>query len=240
MANIEGVEYGADLREGYLFGHGQYCGAKPANNTPVAMVAEALKLGWSNGCPRARFLTERDPERMMIRYVRTNQWFTAVLNLILYRYHNSHNPDLYLWLAFPKRRREDEPVGLHEPLSVPKSHLEQISPMSAIAGYATPRILLEVLDQSRPDTLREAVIKTGQEPMHFLAHLSETAVRMGAKPERVLHHVYAQGVLDEENCRWAYVDLAEKLERYAPTVWKTYENLPQSQRLELAIAEIPA
>lgn len=229
-----------EVKDGYPFGYGRYYKLEPTDTTAEAIQEEAFRLGWSNGCPRARFYVLESTygaDWMMRRYAETNLWFVLATNSV---HHRFNNPQLYNMLALSKARLPDEPVGVYEELSVPRSHLIRISPMSAIEGYSTPRILLEIPEETRIEALRRAVILTGKEPSHFLAHLSQVTLDHGASPEKVLHHVYAQGVLEEENCRSAYRDLAESLERFAPTVWNTYIQLPQSQRLELAIAEIPA
>lgn len=242
MASITAIEYGPDFRNGYRFGLGQDCEARPTDNTPDAIVQRALELGWSNGCPRAMYYVMESPygaDWMMNRYAETNLWFAKIVNLVHFRF---KNPKLFDWISLTKPRLIDEPMGIHEPLSVPESHKRIIAPMSGIEGYSAPRILLELkagADRARVEALQQAVILTGLEPSNFLAHLAQIAVNMGVQPERVLHHVYAQGVLDEENCRRSYVDLAQTLEQHAPDVWQIYFNLHTNQRQELEIAEIP-
>lgn len=243
MATVGTIEYQPEIKYGQPFGYGRYCELNPADITTKAIQVEALKLGWSNGCPRARFYvleSEYGAAWMQERYATTNFWFGLAINLIHGRL---NNPRLYNLIALSKPRLPDEPVGNHELLSVPRSHVTKIAPMADIAGYSIPRILLEIPhdQQTRVEALQQAVILTGVEIGNFLAHLSRVAVDHGAKPERVLHHVYAQGVLDEENSRIAFKALAESLDRFAPAVWRdTYVNLPQSQRRDLEIAEIPS
>src|SRR3989344_2419796 len=144
MANIGAIEYGPDLRNGYLFGYGQNCEVRPADKTPESIVQEALALGWSNGCPRARYYVLESglgADWMMNKYAATNQWFQITRNLIHYRL---NNPPILDILTASKVRFDDEPIGIHEPLSVPESHKRRIAPMSAIEGYSTPRILLDI------------------------------------------------------------------------------------------------
>lgn len=232
------MEYGPDIRYTHPFGHGIYSEVNPRDSSPEAIMEEALKLGWSNGCPRVRHYIMESPhgaDWMMRRYAEVNRLFNAILDLVRFHFKND---GVYNLLSIPKERRMDEPVGKHEPLSVPRSHLTVISPMSAIEGYSTPRILLE-LSESKTDALREALVRTGHEPWNFLAHLSEIAVTSGAEPARVLSHVYHQGVLEEENTRLSYVQLAQTLEQHAHIVWRIYENLPDGLKKEFEIADIP-
>lgn len=247
MQNPEFVEYGPDKRYGVPFGEGResLLTLKLSFNSEDQIIEGILRLGWSNGCPVARELTGPNSpygaEYMLRRYSETNYWFREAVSLA-----RKHNRAVFDLLSRPRMRLPDEEVGKHEPLSVPRSHLWRISPMSSLEGYATSRVLIGVksqhfllLDSKAYAVLIDCLAVAGDEPWHFLAILSEKAVHSTFEPEIILHHVYPQGILEEQNCRTTYLNIARSLEMKAPTIWRALINLPQSQREDLAIAKIP-
>lgn len=238
-----GGEYHANDRYNpfEVFGLGINTDPDSPKNSPESKFEKGRRLAWSNGCPVAlELLGPNSPygiDYMLQRYAETNLGFRVSVN----RAKSLKNWAVYDLLTTSRVRLLDEPVGKHEPFSVPRSHLWEISPMSAIEGYATPRILIEVSGEydDRNRLLDQAIRTTGEEPWFFLANLAELAVSMGAQPEKVLHHAYAKGVLEEENCFTAYRNVASAFARKAPTVFRTLESLTPNQREELAVAELP-
>ncbi len=247
MKYIEATEYGPDKRYCVLFGEGRE-NLQTLNSrldSKERIIEAALRLGWSNGCPIARELTgpdsPYDAEWMLKRYSETSYWFREAVSLA-----GKHNRAVFDLLARPRMRLPDERVGKHEPLSVPRSHLWRISPLTSLEGYATPRLLVGIKNQNwvlsetkAYEALKECLSVAGEKPWDFLAILAEKAVGRTFGPEIVLSHIYPKEVLLGENCQTTYLNLAKSLEMKAPTVWKALINLPQSQREELEIAEIP-
>ncbi len=234
--------YGSTLRRGYRFGFGEYKGPKYG---PIKDENEhALMLGWSNGCPIVRELTSPDSpyslEWMLARYKETNQYFTDIRTIAI-RHKFSH----LAFLSNPQARLYTEPVGSYEPESVPTSYPYLISPMTGIFGYGSSRVAKEMAKKSDQATAMYEVLKTfiatTEIPTAFLAKLSETATeKYKVDPiNDVLPHAYAAGVLAEQNCRATFYNVAQSFSDFAPTVWKEYESLKPSERLDLGIAEKP-
>jgi len=241
------IDYRPETRfNGEWFGRGAYGDVRYRYQPEDGARESALRLAWSNGCPIAQELTgpnsPYDLAWMIHRYGETNEWFRFAMN------QTRINRAVRDWLTTPRLRLPNEPVGKYEPESVPRSHLWKIAPMTSIEGYSTPRVAIEIATkikgyEGKNEALRvlgETAQAAGDQPSRYLALLSESAVNHRVAPERVLHHVYAAGVLAEESCRTAYKNLAQALEQYAPTVWRTYQNLSDAEKSELQLASIPA
>lgn len=243
-------EYGPDKWKGHLFGFGTYhFGQQPIPKDRLQVLKTARLLGWSSGCPIAAELTNSQntqygPSVMLQRYDEVNQWFTLITKIA-----KDEDYLLYQQLTTPTLRLPGEPVGKHEHQSVPGSHLEQISPMSCIYGYATPRVVitlttLETIPTRAGRTMRavdvaKRMVKKAQTPAELLALTAEKTALIGVEPTQVLQHTLAQGVLEEENCRTAYINLANFLEDKAPNLMRAYLGLTTTEKTDLKIAEIP-
>lgn len=243
------VEYSkSEYRGGHKFGRGtrykiQQLGRE---KTLEEIVEETQLVGWSHGCPITRELTSPNspysPEWMLERYASVNEWFTSICNIA-----QKTNPSLYRLLRRSVPRFPDEPVGKHEPFSVPLRHLTHIVPMDMPWGYASPRLPIEIirLGGNKVDKTEQAysimtdAIQHSQTPRQLLTILSEKVILAGVDPINVLEHTLAAGILQEVNCRREYIHLAEELERNAPTVMNVYINLGSAEKTKLEIAEIP-
>jgi hypothetical protein len=247
-------EYGPDVRYRYLeFGKAGYTDPSVEGDINEPLETQVVKAGWSNGCPSVRQLafspsSQYGPEWMLHRYLETNSYGRKIAELAK----RFGAKGVYRYMTEPVLRLpgEDRP-GKYEPLSVPASHLWQISPMSGPVAYGSTRVAIEIRGRedkesaSRRDVAEEVTYRTLLEtwsmPNTFLALLGERAVRLGLKidAEIVLGHIYDSFVLEEENITTYYVGFANILERVAPTLWQVYNNLRPDQRKELGIAEVP-
>lgn len=243
------VEYSKSIfRDGYAFGRGTRCEVTRLGQekTREEAIEEATLLGWSHGCPIVRELIGPDssfsPEWMLQRYASVNKWFTDLCKVA-----QQTNPSLYRQLRKPTLRFPDEPVGKHEPLSVPFQHLTHIAPMDTPCGYASPRLPIEIirLGGNIPEKTEIAyaimvdAVQKAKTRRELLAILSEKVVLAGVDPVYVLEHTLATGILDEENCRREYIKLAEELEVKAPNIMRAYIGLNSADKARKKIAEIP-
>lgn len=236
------------FRNGHIYGMGTLHEIKDLGRkkTPEEIIKEARDAGWSDGCPVAQRLTSPsspyDPEWMLQRYTEVNRWFTYLCMEA-----DKLNPTLGWWLKKSISRLMGEPVGEHEPASVPFLHLTQIFPMDTPCGYASPRLPIEIikLGKNKMATTEQAyllmvdTIREARTPRQLLARLSERVVLAGVDPVHVLQHTLAAGTLKEESCFTECRKLVQCLEIDAPTVMNVYARLNQHERADLEIAEIP-
>lgn len=244
------TEYqGSDIRAGRVFGDGTLLGDRgenflSKNQPPEKIRQQALELAWSHGCPIPNELIPLYGAReIRNRYGECNFWYKS---WILPRTREL-NPELHKMLAKPFSRLINEPVGKHEPVSVPGSHLEQMSMMSTPWGYALPRVLIEQFgrcDSRNRDRVMKGldvldeVIKNSVTPMQFVAKLSEAVVLTDADPHKVLGHTLAREILEEENCSNLLNVLVSILNMEAPTLMQAYWKLNTQERKNLGIIEI--
>lgn len=240
------AEYGPNRKYGIAFGSGNFIRRDDLTKLPEDQIRTlALKLGWANGCPVVRELsdpsnTQFGPLSMAQRYNETNRWFKFISS-----YYERPTRSISSSLRVPILRHPDEPVGKHEPKSVPMLHLTQISPMSRIHGYALPRVFIELLSLRRHgsypvDFIHNAIARSSN-PDTLLSKLSLSVVaKGGVEPVSVLQHLFPAGLLAEENCRRAYISLAESLNHFAPDLVDEYLGLSTSEKANLEIADIPS
>ncbi len=159
-----------------------------------------------------------------------------------------YNPDLLKKLTSPTLRQPSEPVGIFERNRVPRSHMEDMSPLSTLVGYALPRVFIEGAGRGKDRTWEryfqtmetlERLIKESQTPAELLAKLAEAVTQQEADPIATLSHVLEPGILDEENNHIEYSLIAEALAQYAPSLWKKYQSLTPQERQEKGIINFP-
>lgn len=114
---------------------------------------------------------------------------------------------------------------------VPSSHDRQMSPLSTPWGYALPRVFIEQAGRREQRTWKryskaidflEKAIQKSETPIELLAIFSELAIKTDADPVLILGHIFAPGIVLEENCRTMYNQIAEMLRRRAPKLWAYY------------------
>jgi len=207
---------------------------------------KALDMAWSHACVIAVELTDPQhptlgPDWMLKRYGETNFWFGYILAEAI-----KLNSQLLASLEQPVPRKEGEPVGNFEEMSVPSTHLAEMSPMSRIYGYALPRVHIEAMGRGEARNQERALraikvldetIKASSVPAELLAVLSEKSLSFGADAKEVLSHILPSGVLKEENCLTDYQEIAEQLQLRAPTIWEAYAAISTQEKESMGVAE---
>ena len=232
------IQYGSEVRNGVKFGYGTWFSEPIPMGTLANQITDARLLGWSHGCPLAMELTDPSnpdygPLKIARRYAEVNGMFRHIINQAEF-----YNPSLIEQMLTPLQRSENEPVGKHEPESVPMSYLNQMAPMVKVEGYASPRVVLLMKRvNERQDIIRMSLLRSTN-PQDLLVNLSALAVGFFADPLQVLQHTLSADVLSEENCLSAYTSLAEVLERMAPSLHRIYLGLSTKEKVEAGIAVI--
>lgn len=220
------------------------------NLDPEKAKAYALELGWSNGCPVARELTdptneEYGPHKMIERYAQTNWWFDWITRWESRR----TNRRLYDQLTTVTERSSDEPVGKHEAISVPGLHLTHMFPMSHPVGYALPRVVIEETGRGSMETRAnkqemidklEAFIMISHSPSELLARVSGSvaAPYVTDNPVAVLSHALSSGVMEEENCPSQFAQIMTQMETHSPDLLRVYIGLSDQEKIAAGIAII--
>lgn len=252
MANPELVEYGAEYKFGSdvgRFGFGTFWGSISPKLPEEQIVARAIRLGWSSGCPRVKELIQPDSygaDWMMRRYSVCN-WMFREVSIEAYK----NNQPIFNQLTKPTPRKlPEEPLGIHERLSVPNSHKEIISPMSSLYGYAIPRLILMRRD-SHPDGIKSEQ-NSNRATVLMRVNVSEAKTLPGLlaslandlshendlERAEILSHILPQGILEEENCYTTYSEFVAELIETAPELFKVYQELTPSQRKELGVINL--
>jgi hypothetical protein len=213
------------------------------------IASQARFVGYANGCPVSGELidpeTGRGPEAMLNRYGEVNFWFVHITEMAA-----SRNPDLYDQLVSPVPRRDDEPVGKHEPLSVHEDYDAEIPPMGTLPGWALPRLFIKYLggeDQTVEETqhrlendlnILDRAVLLADSPAELLALLAEgvSQCKEGLTTDEVLQGVLSLGWLEEHNAVSMITEVKEALSRRAPEVWEAYSRLSADEKAELKIA----
>lgn len=241
----------SNSREQFEFGHGSFVGHVMGEPEFFDLSAQeqARIAGWVDGCPVVEELIDpantapgRGPENMLSRYAGLNFWFGYISREV-----RDHNPELYDQLMTPVARKDGEPVGKHEPKSVPDGYHDELYPMNTLAGYGLPRIFLEQLgtgDQTevadrmiRGLQVIDAAIPEATSPTELLARIGEGLVNDGdITPQQVMKHTLSQGWIDEHNSESTVEAFKAVLADTAPTVWDAYLNMDAEQRASLKIA----
>lgn len=156
------------------------------------------------------------------------------------------NPDLYIELTSWNTRSPGEPVGKHEKLHVPEIHLTELSPLTPPTGYALARVVICMMDalkkkRREPDYLWRIVqncVKESQTAEELLARLSDYALKQGVSPVEILQHVFAEGVMEEENTAHRFYTLSIAMNAYALQLMKVYSAMwtPEKRNNGILIA----
>lgn len=220
----------------------------PANN----VYKRALELGWSNGCPRARYLSDPvnpdfGPIRMMRRYNETNQMFVWVSRTLQWDFQEKLHRELLKPYA-----RVNSP-GIFEPESVPEDYRNYISPMSGVFGYAIPRILIDGTGQSyrgagacfsdyKSRHFVTETIRFGERATsinQFLSYIADQTLLNGQiSPELILSHILSAELLAEQNCPEVFDRVLEELKDSSPDLYRTYVNSSRFDRDQFGIATL--
>jgi len=236
--------YGPEEQFGRTFGDNKVLGDEGGSFSEKSLDEQVDALAWSEACPVKNYVIKRSgPEEAIKRYGEVIFARQMVLKTA-----EKHNPELHQALTVTLNRNFDEKVGVHEPTSVPESHLLVINSNSTPWGFSLPRILLDQFGKQKPDRqermqkgleILETTVKEVHTPLEFVAVLAERMAAADADRDRVLRSTLSKGCLDEENTRQLYQDLRAELKQHAPTLWKRYTELDSQTREELGIATVP-
>jgi hypothetical protein len=236
-------EYGKREQFGRLFSDNKLLGddytfpQKPINE-------QVDSIAWSEGCPvKNRVVGNNGPEVARDRYGEI-----IFARQMILEEAREHNPQLYQDLTVSLTRNPNEPVGKHEPESVPQSHITTIDANNTPWGFSLPRILLDQFGKRDNRTqgriqsgleMLEEIVKEVHSPLEFMAVLAEQAVKADADIDTVLKSTLSRGYLGEENTHKLYHELAIQLQKHAPTLWQRYLELDIHQRTKFGIADLP-
>lgn len=232
-------KYGGRDRYGVIFGSGE----------PVSLIDEESKTNygaafaeaWRNGCPVPGAVIDGYGSKWARgRYSETSDLYWHV-GTIIRKFSSSLNQEYKVTRT--RRNGEKKPL-LHEPRNVPSNHLVEIAPLSFIAGYAIPRIVIEEIranervlgnaDYDFKSTVVGAVTKS-QNTLELLVHTAESAVNSATSPRRVLHHLLSKGNLREERTYRAFDEIAVIMQEVAPNLWQVYQGLSAQDRKKLDV-----
>lgn len=238
------------IRQSTNFGRGSFVGTimKSPDFFEMEPRAQAQVLGWADGCPVVDELTNpankvpgRGPDAMLKRYAQVNIWFGYIAGVV-----REKNPRLHTYLTSKVPRRSDEPVGKHEPQSVPSDYQEYTYPMNTLAGYSLPRILIEQLgkegDTDRSgrmmrglDVIEKAAEET-QTPLELLAKVSDGLLVAGdVSPEQIFRHTLSRGWVEEHNAAHAIDELKGIMRIQTPGTYHAYYALDPQVKRDLGI-----
>lgn len=233
-------------REQLEYGGGSFVG--PALNDPsfyeLPIRDQARAIGWAVGCPVVDELTDpanpepgRGPEEMLNRYAQVGFWFGYIVHSA-----EDRNPDLYTQLMQQIPRLTGEPVGIHEPQSVPENYAEVIPPTESLVGYTLPRLLLKQFGgkdlhvdekQARLFTglaIIHDAIASAQTPDELLAISAESIAMADVEAITVLSAILPQGWYDEHNGDRMIASFKASLSDKAPQLWGLYCTLTDKNK----------
>ena len=238
----------SQIQKQFEFGTGSFIGDYLHHEVDSMPIREqALAAGWADGCPVAVELTDpenttpgRGPENMLGRYGEVNFWFGQLVREI-----EPVNQWLSTILLTNEPRRPGEPVGKHEPESVPEGYASELSPMNTLTGYALPRIFVEQLhakgddresQQNQMFTGIELVLSAASEvddPLDLLAVVSNKLSTEAQLPdEKIFKHILSNGWLGEHNAHDEVDDFLESLSKHAPGLYERYTSMSQEERVK--------
>jgi hypothetical protein len=236
-------------KEQLAFGQGSFVrealNDKAFHELPIRDQARAI--GWAVGCPVVEHLTDpantepnRGPENMLKRYGEVGFWFGQIV-----RTANELNPALADQLTMSIARHDDEPVGVHEPESVPSYYAYEIPPTETLVGYTLPRLLIKQFggnELPQEERLQRAVagldvlddaVQTAGYPEELLAIFAENIANEGElTEEEVLAAVLPTGWYDEHNADHMVVATLDALRLRAPNLRDVYSQLSEEEKAE--------
>lgn len=151
----------------------------------------------------------------------------------------SGNTDLLSALTGSVQRRNGERAGYHEESRVPESHANQMSPLSRLVGYALPRVIIEQFgwgDEQRSwgdgnrtweryekgMIILDKAIKKAKTPIQLLCILAEEVYKNDGDAQKILGHILAEGIENEENNHTEFEEVKQGLHKYARTLWANH------------------
>lgn len=223
------------------FGRGTFLG-NDASIDDLSPENRLIVSAWRHACPRRNEVSRKyGTEWTRQRYDECDFVFSSLIVE-----HSRNKPGLYQQLTASVKRLLGEPMGYHEDNTVPEFHKSEMSPLSTPWGYALPRIFIEQSGRGKErnwerydkalDILDEAIYLSDT-PIELLANLGKLAVDGDAKVDAVVNHIFEAGILDEENCRTMYNQIAEMIQQKAPKLWTYYSSLSIEKRRSEGLIE---
>lgn len=236
--------YGPDNRHGRSFGERSLLGDKNDKFFDKPIEEQVNEIAWSEGCPvKDKVVGRSGPKEARNRYGEVIFTYQIILAEA-----EEHNPVLASLLKQRLQRKVDEPVGEHEPTSVPSSHLTEISAPNTVWGWALPRILIEQFGKRGERTqarmikglqMLESAVKKATTPLDLMAILSESIVK--ANPpitDSILKQTFSKGYLGEENTAEIYKDLLRQIKSHSPILYKRFNELSSEEKAQKGVAEL--
>lgn len=237
-------KYGSDSRSGINFGERRLLPETDTNFINLPLEDQVKHLAWSEGCP----VMNKVIDRAGLKVARDRYGEVIFASRIVLSQAELHNPELSIQLKQGLKRKDREPVGEHEPTSVPMSHLTEISTPNTPWGYSLPRILVEQFgnkserNQGRMQKgiqILERSIKKADSPLSLIAIFSNNVVK--AFPsiiDSVLKRTFSSGYLKEENTFELYGELLTEIKKHSPMLYKRYTELSSEEKADKGIAEL--
>lgn len=215
----------SELRTEDSFGQGGFLADRLRENPDYfeASAEERARVaGWLAGCPVVNELVAgRGAEAMAVRYEDINFWYSFIA-----REAADANPVLSAKLSRVLERLPEEPIGKHEPESVPTSYRDNIPPVASLAGFALPRMAIEYLGAEeipgdpwpshRIDSLIGMVrrtVQTADTPLDLVVGLgNEMAEDERVDRGKLIGYMTNEGWLDEHNAVSTMDSMKAKLE----------------------------
>ncbi|MFZ1812681.1 MAG: hypothetical protein WAU02_04185 [Candidatus Saccharimonadales bacterium] len=212
--------------------------------TQLDVTGKARAEGWACGCPIVQQLIEsRGAEAMLQRYSEVNSMHSSVMTEV-----KRHNPQLFTQMNVPATRLPEELPLLYEDESVPANYKEELPVIGSLVGYAMPRVMLELVSQPNADDTQNSLgaindaIHSVRDPYELLARISNIAYSRGVTPERIFHHVFIEGWLDEHTATSMMKKAAAAFRDYTPDLFERYVTLTpdewQAQELHMDFASV--
>lgn len=233
-----------DKRYSREFGDMTLLGDKGEDFFTKPIQQQVMEIAWSEGCPV--------PKKVVKKYgaeTATKRYGEIIFadKLILEEV-KKHNPSLHTKLTKSIVRRPNEPVGIHEPDSVPDSYSTRVPPPDTPWGFSLKRVLVNQFGR-RGERTQERVIKglkiledvASQEidsPLELVAKLAEEVMKADGDKVQVMRNTLSKGHLAEQNFHSLFAELAEELRKHSSLFQEEYNKLSGKEREELGIAEV--
>ena len=247
--------------EGFL-GRGELLGDRGDNFFNQPLEIRVRQMGWSQACPivpevikeygkswkkehpeaSRKEVKQKGEEMARQRYAECNFVFGMITEAA-----KVGNPDLYEKLLTPSPRVDDERVGIYYRGYVPKTHSEELSPLSTLWGYALPRVILEQMGRGENNEERNAErvieamkmideeVRVARNPEELVAKVAERAVNGSTDPKAILGHLLSTGVYEEENCREMAITIYQAMRDFSPKLTEVYDALSRTDKGTLGI-----
>lgn len=205
---------------------------------------QVMEIAWSEGCPV--------PKKVVAKYgaeTATNRYGEIIFadRLILEEV-KKHNPSLHTKLTEDLTRNPNEPIGVHEPESVPDSYTTIVPYPDTPWGFSLKRILVDQFGSREVRTseriqrgleiLEDVASRNINSPLELVAILAEEVITADGDKIQVIKNTLSGGHLGEQNFHDLYAELAKELRKHSPRFQEEYNKLSTKQRAGLRIAEV--